>query len=340
MIIALIILGLLIVVAIWVNKNPLSISSRTTSVQLSPSPSPFLFEEMTIPYLRKREYKSALGDMEKVSENSSYTSYLTNYSSDGLKINGLLTRPKGEKPLEGFPAIVFIHGYIPPNQYLTLEKYVDYVNYLAQNGFVVFKIDLRGHGSSEGDPGGGYYSSDYVIDTLNAISALQSSGFVNPQKIGLWGHSMAGNIVLRSLAARPEIPVAVIWAGAGYSYIDLNTYGISDASYQPRPSTEPSNQRRQLLRQTYGDPKDGNPFWKLVAPTNYLSDLKSAIQLNHAADDNVVSIQYSQNLNEILNQTSIVHELNEYPSGGHNISGASFTKAMQNTVRFFNQFLK
>lgn len=305
-----------------------------------PSPSLFIFQELTIPYLRNRKYESKLGNLEKYEDMDNYTSYLTSYSSDGLKINGLLTQPKGEKPVSGWPAIVFIHGYIPPILYKTTQRYVDYVDALASDGYVVFKIDLRGHGDSEGEPGGAYYSSDYVVDTLNAYSALQNSGFVNPQKIGLWGHSMAGNIVLRSLAVKPDIPAAVIWAGAGYTYLDLSEFGLNDNSYRPPENQARGNNKRQLLRNTYGDPKDQNPFWKLVIPTNYLTDFKGAIQLNHAVDDEVVNIGYSRNLNEILNKTSIPHELNEYQSGGHNITNPDFSPAMEKTVRFFDKFLK
>lgn len=321
--------------------KPLAESTSQTVGNIIPKPSqtPFPFEEMTIPYLRNRKYESKLGEMEKISESGSYTSYLTSYTSDGLKINGLLTKPDGQTPDGGWPAIVFMHGYIPPNQYQTLSRYVDHVNFLAREGFVVFKIDLRGHGDSEGEPGGGYYSSDYIIDVLNAYSSLQNSDFVNPNKIGLWGHSMAGNVLLRAMAAKPDIPAVVIWAGAGYTYLDLAEYGIQDASYQPQPSDSERQRRRQRLRDLYGDPKDGNPFWKQVAPTNYLEDLKGAIQLDHAVNDDVVSIEYSRNLNNILNQTKVPHELNEFPDGGHNITGSSFNGAMQKTVAFFKKYL-
>lgn len=297
------------------------------------------FEELTIPYLRNREYKSNLADLKQISQNSNYTSYLTSYISDNLKINGLLTKPTGKEPEGGFPAIVFVHGYIPPNQYRTLEKYVDYVDYLGRNGFVVFKIDLRGHGDSEGQAGGGYYSSDYVIDTLNAYSALQSADFVNSAKIGLWGHSMAGNVTMRAAAVKPEIPAVVIWAGAGYTYLDLREYRISDNSYQPQPSDSERQRKRRELFEKYGEVADGNPFWKEVAVTDYLKDLKGAIQLNHAVDDLVVNIEYSRNLNKLLNQTLVPHELHEYKSGGHNITNPSFTPAMQNTVNFFKKYL-
>lgn len=304
------------------------------------SPTPFPFQELTIPYLRNREYKGTLGAREKSYETAEYTAYFVSYSSDGLKINGILTEPKGEKPAGGWPAIVFIHGYIPPTQYQTEERYYDYVDYLAQNGFVVFKIDLRGHGNSEGNPTGAYFSSDYIIDTLNAYKTLQKLDIINPQKIGLWGHSMAGNIVLRSMAANPAIPAGVIWAGAVYTYQDMRDYGINDNSYRPQAQLTLRQSQRQRLRNIYGDYATKSAFWKQVAPTNYLSDLKGAIQLHHADNDTVVSIEYSKNLNNLLNKTSVPHEFKEYSSGGHNISDISFNEAMANTVNFYNQYLK
>ncbi|MEO8582007.1 MAG: alpha/beta fold hydrolase [Patescibacteria group bacterium] len=297
------------------------------------------FADLTIPYLRTREYESHLGELEKYQDHATYTSYLTSYDSDDLKIKGLLTQPKGEMPAGGWPAIVFVHGYIPPTIYKTTEKYVEYVDNLARNGFVVFKIDLRGNGESEGTPSGAYFSGDYIVDTLNAYTALQHTEFVNPSRIGLWGHSMAGNVVLRSFAAKPEIPAVVIWAGAVYSYGDQLKYGINDNSYRPPTNNaEQQNKRKQLMEQ-YGQFVVDSPFWKLVAPTNYLNDLKGSIQLNHATDDTVVNIGYSRDLNSLLDQTTVPHELNEYPSGGHNITGASFSKAMSNTVRFYKQHL-
>src|SRR5690606_42047954 len=84
--------------------------------------------------------------------------------SEGNKIYGLHTVPFGEVPEGGFKAIVFNHGYIPPQYYQTTERYVAYVGTLASHGFVVFKIDLRGHGNSEGEPTGSYYSPAYTIE--------------------------------------------------------------------------------------------------------------------------------------------------------------------------------
>ena len=306
---------------------------------ISPSPTPMPFEEMTIPALRSRTYKSTLESLEQVAVNESYTSYKTSYLSDGLRIFGQLTIPRDDRPLEGYGAIIFVHGYIPPDSYQTFEKYVSYVDYLAKNGFVIFKIDLRGHGESDGEPGGAYYSSDYVIDVLNARAALQSADFVNPEKVGLWGHSMAGNVILRSLAVEPSIPAAVIWAGAVYTYDDWVKYGIEDGSYRPPANAQNTQRRRQRLIDTYGSFDKTSPFWSKFAATNYLADIKGAIQLNHAVDDPVVNIGYSRDLNELLNSNGISHEFHEYGSGGHNFTGAAFSQAMQNTVDFFKKYL-
>lgn len=304
-----------------------------------PVPAPQPFQEMTIPHLRARAYESSLGKLEKYAEHAAYTSYTTSYDSDGLNINGLLTIPKGTAPEGGWPALVFVHGYIPPSQYKTTANYVAYVDHLAEQKMVVFKIDLRGHGDSEGEPSGAYYSSDYVIDTLNAYAALENASFVNPERIGLWGHSMAGNITLRAFAVRPAIPAVVIWAGAGYTYADLREYGIDDNSYRPLPQNTEGAKRRAALREQYGEFSETSDFWRQVAPTNYLADLTGALQLHHAVNDAVVSINYSRNLDRLLDQTSVAHELNEYPTGGHNINSTSFAEAMNNTARFFQRYL-
>ena len=314
-------------------------TSRTEKIiVLTPTPMPFV--EMTIPHLRARSYVSHIGERKRIADSGVYMSYATSYASDNLSINGLLTIPKGDMPIEGWPAIVFVHGYIPPTEYQMTKNYVSYVDYLAKKGFVVFKIDLRGHGESEGEPGGAYYSSDYVIDTLNAMAALKTVDFVNPKRIGLWGHSMAGNIVMRSFAAHPSIPAVVIWAGAGYTYTDLAAYRISDTSYRPPTITTPRARTRQLLRDTYGDFSATHEFWKQVAVTEYLKDLHGALELHHAVDDDVVSIEYSRNLIKLLNETQVDHTLYEYAGGGHNISGEYFTAAMERTVEFYTKHLR
>lgn len=292
------------------------------------------YQRLTIPYLRQQAFPGSqiqVGAL--VSDKALYTSYLSSYMSEGLQINALLTKPKTPMPSEGYPAVVFVHGYIPPNGYQTTSRYEAYVDYLASNGMVVFKIDLRGHGDSQGEAGGAYFSSNYIYDTLNAWASLGQLEFVDPERIGLWGHSMAGNVVLRSMAVMPEIPAGVIWAGAVYTYLDMREFGISDGSYQP--SQNPNRGRRQELYDTVGEVSSQNQFWKLVMPTNYLQDFKGKVSLHHAVDDSVVSVEYARNLDRIFASLGLTLDYYEYSRGGHNLLSPSFEQAMRRSVDTF-----
>lgn len=316
---------------------------ETTETSNSPQPqsTPIPFQEMTIPYLRAKTFESQLGDLRLYQDAANYTSYLTSYPSEnGERINALLTRPKGNPPTGGWPAVVFVHGYIPPASYQTTTRYIDHVDFLARNGFVVFKIDLRGHGNSEGEAGGGYYSDDYVQDTLYARAALQNSDFVKENGVGLWGHSMAGNVTMRALASKPEIPAIVIWGGAVYTYADMREFQIQDNSYRPPASNAPSRQERQRLFDTHGNFDPNSAFWKQVAPSNYFSDINGAVQFHHAVNDDVVNVGYSRNAKKLLDAASVQTELYEYPTGGHNITGSSFNQAMQRTADFYKKHLQ
>lgn len=297
------------------------------------------FYEMTIPYVRSRTYESSLAELDQYSKGSNYTSYLTSYDSDGYRVDGLLTIPSGDEPTSGWPAIVFIHGYIPPTIYETTDNYQSYVDYFARNGFVVFKIDLRGHDESEGEANGAYYSSDYIVDALNARAALQSADFVNPSSVGLWGHSMAGNVVFRSVIAAQDIPAAVIWAGAVYTYEDWQEYRLNDNSYRPPTDMSERRRRRQELFDTHGEFEPTSSFWKEVVPTNFVDGITTPIEIHHAVNDSVVNVEYSRNLEAVLQNSSIPLTVYEYQSGGHNISGGSFNIAMQRSVDFFKTHL-
>jgi len=106
---------------------------------------------LSIEYLREQSYPGSEITIEQVlPSGSNYDQYIASYKSDGLKIYALLTVPQGTKPKNGWPVIIFNHGYIPPSQYRTTERYTAYVDAFAGNGYIVFKSDYRGHGNSEG----------------------------------------------------------------------------------------------------------------------------------------------------------------------------------------------
>jgi dipeptidyl aminopeptidase/acylaminoacyl peptidase len=302
-------------------------------------------KELTIAYLRELEIESGgIIIEENLSPGSNYRRYLASYYSEGYKIYGLLTVPTGEPPPGGFKAIVFNHGYIPPDEYQTGERYKNYVNYLAQSGFVVFMIDFRGHGQSEGYPSGAYFSPGYTIDAISALKSLQTLEYVDPDGIGMWGHSMGGHLVLRAMLVEPSVKAGVIWAGAVYSYEDIATYGIQDTSYRPpaTPENSPATEflsSSRIIFETYGWPDLDTPYWKAISLTENLAYLNSPIQLHHAEDDPVVDINYSYGLVGTLQLENKPYGFYIYQEGGHNLNSPAFEQAMRRTVQFFRENL-
>ena len=320
-------------------------TSTTTAAPTGTEAANDIGEELTIEYLRNLEITpSEITFEEALPNGSNYAQHLVSYISEGSKIYGLLTIPFEEPPEGGYKAIVFNHGYIPPAAYRTTERYIAYVDHLARNGFVVFKIDYRGHGQSEGQPSGTYFSPAYTIDAITALKSLQQMDIIDPQGIGMWGHSMAGNLVLRAMLVEPDIQAGVIWAGAVYSYDDFTKYRITDNTYQPpaTPQTEQTPDPRRGTRSiidTYGLPDLQVDYWKRVSLTENIAYLDSPLQLHHAQDDDVVNIGYSIDLAAVLEDNAKQYEFYSYEGGGHNLVSPYFNQAIIRTVEFFRDNL-
>lgn len=280
---------------------------------------------------------------EKLSSGSNYDQYITSYKSDGLKIYALLTVPQSKNPpAGGWPVIVFNHGYIPPEVYKTTERYVAYVDVFARNGYIVFKPDYRGYGKSEGRPEGAYYSPTYTTDVLNAVSSLKRYKDANPERIGMWGHSMGGNITIRAMVVAKDVKAGVIWAGVVGTYQELLTKWSRARPW--RPSTKEvvghiSSIRQHLVEQ-YDTPDKNPPFWYSIDPRYYLKDISGPLQLHQGLADEEVPILFSESLYKGLKESGKTVEFYTYEGADHNISEPSFNIAMRRSLEFFNKYLK
>jgi len=269
-----------------------------------------------------------------------YSRYVASYKSEGLKIYGLLTVPNGAKPATGWPIIVFNHGYIPPDQYRTTERYVAYQDAFAASGYITFKSDYRGHGSSEGRATGGYGNVDYTIDVLNVLASLKRLKDADPNRIGMWGHSMGGSVTLRAMVASKDIKAGVIWAGVVASYPDLLTrWRVTPNATTPTPPPTGGRRWTAELVALYGTPEQNPAFWASISPNSYLKDLSGPIQLHHGTADTSVPYEFSVTLEKQLGEAGQYQELFTYPGDDHNIS-RNLAVALQRSVAFFDKYVK
>lgn len=314
--------------------QPSSTPAPTSTATFVPTPT---LHPLMIAGLRQRTYPGSDIVLEQpLDPGANYTRQVVSYQSDGLKIYALFTIPNGTPPPAGWPAIVFNHGYIPPKDYRTTERYVAYVDAIARAGYVVIKPDYRGHGNSEGQARGGYAVPDYTIDVLNALSSIRRYPGVNPQRIGMWGHSMGGLITLRSMVVSQDIKVGVIWGGVVAPYADLLTHWHATP---PATLSPGATSWRQSFFDQYGSPAENPAFWDGISPESYLHDLSGPLQLHHSLTDEEVPAAFSEELFAKAQAAGDTVELYLYPSDDHNIS-VHFSLAMQRSIAFFDKYLK
>ncbi len=312
------------------------ISSDTTLYVRPPSTTSSTVHPLQIDSLRARSYPGSDVVIESVLDpGTNYSRYYVSYLSDGLKIYALMTVPNGQKPATGWPVIIFNHGYIPPAVYRTTERYVAYMDQMASGGYIVLKSDYRGHDRSEGAAGGAYTEPNYTVDVLNAVATMKKYPDADPNRIGMWGHSMGGYITLRSMVITQDIKAAVIWGGVLAPYPDLFT------RWNPggRLSNASPGTWVYALEQAYGSVETNPDFWNSISANGYLKDLNRPIQIHHSTTDEEVPVEFSQMLYDEMLQANQVVELYTYEGDNHNIS-KSFGAAMQRTVEFFDRYLK
>lgn len=335
LIISILIIGAIIGALVFVfrpgaKQNPENTKSQGT---LKPSPietqGDMILRQMSIKTLRNTDYPGGEFVVEQtLSNGANYRRLVVSYLSEGLKIFGLLTIPLSPKPENGYPAVVFVHGHIPPKQYSTINSYPTYQASLARGGFVTFKPDLRGHGNSEGEPVSAHTSEKYVVDTLYAIEYLKQHPDVDASRLGYWGHSNGGEIGLRVVVINKDIKAASLWAGVVGSYQDMFETYVDDI---------PFLQQDNPLTRALGLPSQ-NPDWKLIEPYEYLDDINIPIQLQHGTNDKSVPIELSLSLKEALETEGKQVEYIEYPGDDHNIATNSGT-AWQRAIQFYRDNL-
>jgi dipeptidyl aminopeptidase/acylaminoacyl peptidase len=288
--------------------------------------------DLSIQAARQRTYPgSALKVVQTLARGSNYTRQVVSYQSEGLTIYALLTVPNGTPPKGGWPAVVFNHGYVPPAVYRTTERYVAYQDAFARSGFVTLKSDYRGHGRSQGEPLGGYYSPGYTTDVMNALGSLRKDARVNAKRVGMWGHSMGGFLTLRAMVIDPSIRAGVIWAGVVGDYHQMMT------QWNNRPPAS-IPQRVLNLRKAavakYGTPAQNPGFWAGLSANTYLKELGGPVQLHIGSADEDVPVLFHTTLRAQLIAAGKGVQSYVYPGDNHNLS-RNLTVALNRSVAFF-----
>lgn len=138
----------------------------------------------------------------------------------GIELAGTLTLPEGGGP---FPAVLLISGSGPQDRDETVfghRPFLVLADHLTRRGIAVLRVDDRGVGDSDGSFAEAT-SLDFASDAQAGITYLKARPEVDPEAIGLVGHSEGGIIAPMVTRRSDDVAFLVLLAGPGLPGEDL-----------------------------------------------------------------------------------------------------------------------
>lgn len=245
-------------------------------------------------------------------------------ADDGQTLHYRLFKPSTLVAGKKYPVIVNVYG--GPHAQLVSNRWRErnlYLQFLVQQGYVVFQLDNRGsynRGKAFEDPIYRSMGSVEVDDQVAGVKWLRQQPFIDPQRIGIYGHSYGGYMSLMGLFKASE------YFQAGVSGAPVTDWALYDTHYTER----------------YMDHPDSNTKgYQASAVFPYIEGLQGDLLLYHGmADDNVL-FTHSTKLMKQLQDKNKTFELMTYPGSKHSMRGKAVRVHLYNTITdFFNRRLR
>jgi dipeptidyl-peptidase-4 len=245
------------------------------------------------------------------------TEYGTLKANDGQTLYYSMVKPSNFNASKRYP--VFLSTYGGPHAQHVARRWGNmFDQYMAQQGFVVFRLDNRGSSRRERAFTDVIYKElgkHEVEDQVTGIDWLAQQKFVDAKRIGVFGWSYGGFMSLRLLAAASD-KIAM-----GVAVAPVTDWALYDTHY-----TE------QFVGAT---PKSDPQAYKDSGVFAHLDGLKSPLLLVHGmADDNVLFTNTTRLIDGLVNR-GIKFDLMTYPGAKHGISSRAGQRHVYATIEAF-----
>jgi len=314
------------------NRTPVPQPTQAPTITLEPTNTPAqapldLFKPYTIPVLRSRGYSGGtLEDLGAMGMGDTFTRYYFRYTSDGLKIYGFMNIPQGDGP---FPVIIAAHGYTDQATYDTLDYTTDLADMMTRDGYIVLHPNLRNYRPS-GD-GDNLFRVGMTVDVLNLVALVKlqagQEGLLekaDPARIGLWGHSMGGGIVLKAATISPDIKAVLLYA---------STSGDEQKNSQFFYDSTGSVDNLQELTASPGN-------FREISPSSYYADITAAVALYHGTADSAVPLEWAQETCDQLKAAGVTVECHFYEGADHTFRSRYMGQFGPSVSAFYDTYLR
>jgi dipeptidyl-peptidase-4 len=250
------------------------------------------------------------------------TEYGTMKAKDGQTMYWSMIKPYKFDASKKYP--VYLSTYGGPHSQHVSRRWGDmFDQYMAQQGYVVFRMDNRGSGRRERAFTDAIYRNlgkAEVEDQLTGVEWLGKQSFVDPKRVGVYGWSYGGFMALRLLSQGSDK------IAAGVSGAPVTDWGLYDTHYTEQFMDKPSDNVEGY--------KQSNVFY-------HVDGLKSKLLLIHGmADDNVLFTNTTKMIDALVNR-GVQFELMTYPGAKHGVANRLQRKHVQTAIdAFFRKHLK
>ncbi len=250
-------------------------------------------------------------------------------SSDGKPLKGILIKPENFDPNKKYPLMVYIyetlhtgyHRFRNPSPGTSINT-----SYYVSNGYIVWQPDI------EYDTG--YPGQDALKCVLPGIQMLIREGYIDPDAIGIQGHSWGG-YQIAYMVTQTNI-FAAVESGAPVSNMTSAYGGIRWASGMVRQFQYEHTQSRL-----------GASLWEVPfryienSPVFWADKVQTPILMIHNDEDGAVpwyqGIEYMMALRRLNKEAYMFNYNGEAHGLRKRINQEDFTKRMQ---EFFDHYLK
>jgi dipeptidyl-peptidase-4 len=252
-------------------------------------------------------------------------SIFTIKADDGLTdLYCRLIKPVNFDPAKKYPVFVYVYG--GPHAQMINKSWTGgagfFLNYIAQQGYVVFTLDNRGSSNR-----GFEFESiihrqlgeNEMADQMAGVRYLKSLAYIDTARVGLNGWSYGGFMTVSLMLRHPGVFKV---ACAGGPVIDWKWYEVMYGErYMDTPMKNPDGYKRASL-------------------INYAGNLKGKLLIIHGTNDNTVVWQNSLAfLDECIKQGKQVDYF-VYPGADHNMVGKARVHLFEKISGYFNDYLK
>lgn len=252
-------------------------------------------------------------------------------ATDGMRIPAQLFLPKGTKPGDKRPAVIFFHGGSRRQMVLGFHYSQYYHNayslnqYFAGQGYVVLSVNYRsgiGYGMEfrEAIDYGAAGASEYR-DVEGAGLYLAQRPDVDPKRIGLWGGSYGGYLTALGLSRASDL------FSCGVDIHGVHDWNVVIRNFVPAYQTE---KHQAFSRKAFES-----------SPMNFIKDWRSPVLLIHGDDDRNVPFSETVSLAENLRGQGVYFEQVILPDEVHGfLLHKSWLKAYKSSADFFSRMFE